>query len=615
MKKCYSFLLLLTIWSITANAQPTTNAPTPPTRAAANVMSVYSGAYTDIAGTNFNPGWGQSTVVGEITISGNTIRSYTSMNYQGVEFAAPIDVSNMDSLHFDIWTSNCTAFEFFLINTTPTTVEQSVSVTPTLNGWKSVNVALSQFTNLALHNVLQLKLVATPFGSSNVYLDNIYFYKNSKTPTITGFSIPSKTLGSAPFTITPPTSNSTGAFTYTSSNPAVATVSGNTITVVGVGYTYIKASQAAAGAYGVGKKSTTFVVNSGLPTTPTTAAPTPTASPANVISLFSNAYTNRPVDTWSASWDVADSSTVKIAGNDTKKYTNLTYAGVEFISNKLDVTTMQFYHVDIWSPNATSFSVKLVDFGPNGVYGGGDDKEHEFVCTPPAFSTWVSYDIPMSGFVNLTTKAHLAQMLFITNPATTLYVDNVYFYKTVTSPVKLSSFTGTKSNNNVLLNWTTFTESNNKGFYVERSKNGVEWSTVTFVKGSGNSSSAKEYTTLDRNPFKGVNYYRLKQVDEDNKFTYSQTISVKFSEANSTGFSLYPNPAKNNLFISIDDLQNASATIKLINVQGQVMQSMIVNKTAGSTNVTLNVASLAPGMYILQLQDGTVLKNSKVVIH
>ena len=180
----------------------------------------------------------------------------------------------------------------FLINTSPGTVEQSVTLTPVLSGWNKFNIALSQFHTIALHNVGQLKFVATPGGTSNVYIDNIYFYKQSKTPTISAFTIPTKTLGTAPFTITAPASNSTGSFTYTSSNTAVATISGSTITVVGVGYTYITAKQAAAGTKGPGKRSTTFSVTTGLPTSPTVAAPTPTKAPANVKSLFSNAYTN-----------------------------------------------------------------------------------------------------------------------------------------------------------------------------------------------------------------------------------------------------------------------------------------------------------------------------------
>lgn len=89
----------------------------------------------------------------------------------------------------------------------------------------------------------------------------------TNTPTLSGFTILAKTVGDLPFSLTAPTSNSPGTFTYTSSNPAVATVSGNTVTIIGVGTTVIKALQAASGNYKSGEISANLVVtNSGAPT-------------------------------------------------------------------------------------------------------------------------------------------------------------------------------------------------------------------------------------------------------------------------------------------------------------------------------------------------------------
>ena len=80
---------------------------------------------------------------------------------------------------------------------------------------------------------------------------------------------------------------------------------------------------------------------------PTAAAPTPTRLAADVISLFSNTYTNVPVDTWSAGFDLADVADVKIAGNDIKKYTNLQFAGIEFMSRQINATSMTHFHLDV----------------------------------------------------------------------------------------------------------------------------------------------------------------------------------------------------------------------------------------------------------------------------
>lgn len=164
---------------------------------------------------------------------------------------------------------------------------------------------------------------------------------------------------------------------------------------------------------------------------PTVAAPTPPArDPSDVISLFSNAYTNVNVDTWRTDWSSAILEDVMIVGNPTKKYSQLDFVGIETVSNQLDITDMLYVHIDVWSPNFTFFGVKLVDFGPNGVYGGGDDVEHQVNFNAPTQLQWVGLDIPISDFTGLTTMENLAQYILVGQPSgsTTVYVDNFYFY-------------------------------------------------------------------------------------------------------------------------------------------------------------------------------------------
>ena len=115
----------------------------------------------------------------------------------------------------------------------------------------------------------------------------------------------------------------------------------------------------------------------------------------NVISLFSGAYDDVTVDTWSAEWDVADVEDVDIAGDSAKKYTNLVFAGIEFTSATVDATDKTHLRMDIWTPDETTtaaFKVKLVDFGADGVFGGDDDTEHEVTITAAeglATEAWV----------------------------------------------------------------------------------------------------------------------------------------------------------------------------------------------------------------------------------
>lgn len=171
---------------------------------------------------------------------------------------------------------------------------------------------------------------------------------------------------------------------------------------------------------------------------PTVAAPNPPArDPSKVISLFSDAYTNVPVDTWRTDWSSAVLTDLTINGNPTKKYSQLDFVGIETISNQLNITNMTHLHLDVWSPNFTFFGIKLVDFGPNGVYGGGDDVEHQVNFTSLTQSEWVSLDIPLSEFTGLTTMNNIAQYILVGQPTglTTVYIDNFYFYNS-TSGIK-----------------------------------------------------------------------------------------------------------------------------------------------------------------------------------
>jgi len=172
------------------------------------------------------------------------------------------------------------------------------------------------------------------------------------------------------------------------------------------------------------------------PNVPQTAAPTPTFVATDVISLFSNAYTNKTVDTWRTSWSSATLTEVQIAGNDTKKYTALDFVGVETVgANKIDASTMTHFYLNAWTPNLTAFKVKLVDMGADGVVGGGDDKEHELTLTAPTLSAWNTYDVPLTSFTGLTTKSNIGQLIFVGAPtgAGTVFIDNVLYRKSTVS--------------------------------------------------------------------------------------------------------------------------------------------------------------------------------------
>ncbi|MGI9270543.1 MAG: hypothetical protein ACR2QT_02115 [Woeseiaceae bacterium] len=171
---------------------------------------------------------------------------------------------------------------------------------------------------------------------------------------------------------------------------------------------------------------------------PTVAASTPTQDPANVISLFSDAYTDVTVDTFLAGFSAATLEDVQVAGNPTKKYSSLDFAGIEFVgANAIDASGMTHVHMDIWTPDATDFAFKFVDFGGDG-FGGGNDTENVPVSinagsTPPLTQgAWVSVDVALADLqaAGLTNLTDLNQLVIIGQPsgAATVFIDNLYFY-------------------------------------------------------------------------------------------------------------------------------------------------------------------------------------------
>ncbi|MFA7329459.1 MAG: hypothetical protein WC326_00145 [Candidatus Delongbacteria bacterium] len=216
-----------------------------------------------------------------------------------------------------------------------------------------------------------------------------------------------------------------GYFTFSSSDEAVATVgTDGSLQVVGAGTASITAT--------LGSVAATGVITLQSFAGPADPATPPTLPGAEVLSLFSNVYTNHTVDSWSADWDMADLADVQIDGDDVKLYTNVSYAGIEFASAPVDASAYTHLHLDVYSLEPSLFKVKLVDFGADGAYGGGDDSEAEIsltTTTNPAMQVgaWSSLDLPLAYFSGLDGTSHLTQLI-LSGASSTLYVDNLYFF-------------------------------------------------------------------------------------------------------------------------------------------------------------------------------------------
>jgi hypothetical protein len=163
-------------FEVTEILAPIASAPIQPSRLDTDVISVFSDVYTDVAGTDFYPNWGQNTQFTAFDLNGDAILQYSNLNYQGINIGSEIDASGMEMLHIDIWTADATSIDIYpLPNGVVPADEKFVTKALVADQWNSFDIPLSDFTGqgLPIDKLLQFKFV----GSGTVFMDNIYFYK------------------------------------------------------------------------------------------------------------------------------------------------------------------------------------------------------------------------------------------------------------------------------------------------------------------------------------------------------------------------------------------------------------------------------------------------------
>ncbi len=339
---------------------PTEAAPAPPTRDAADVISLFSDAYTDIAVDTFFAGFSSGDGVTDEQVAGDAVKLYANLDFAGVEtLTETVDLSTMTNFHIDIWTA--TSFDFIsrLVDFggdgfgSGNDTQADERTTLTAGQWNSIDVTIADLQAAGL--------TATPTDFSQlildivdvvgtVYVDNIYFYNDS----------------------------------------------------------------------------------AGGGDMPTEAAPTPPSrDAADVISIFSNAYTDISVDTFYAAFSSGTGvSDVQVAGDDTKLYADLDFAGVETLTENVDLSSMTNFHIDVWTATSFDFISRLVDFGGDG-FGGGNDTQADERTTLTA-GQWNSIDVTIADLqaAGLTaTPTDFSQLILdVVDVIGTVYVDNIYFY-------------------------------------------------------------------------------------------------------------------------------------------------------------------------------------------
>jgi len=163
-------------------------------------------------------------------------------------------------------------------------------------------------------------------------------------------------------------------------------------------------------------------------------------------------------------------------------------------------------------------------------------------------------------------------------------------------PVELAQFKGKLEAGKTKLNWQTVSEINNKFFEIEWKHEHSNWEKIGYVEGSGTSTNLKQYFFVHKTPLKGENYYRLKQVDFDDAFEYSATISVKLKEA--IPFSVFPNPAINEITIQS---QGVEGVVNIYNTTGYLLKK----KDVTSLNQKVDISDLQSGLYLIEYKSET----------
>ncbi len=171
-------------------------------------------------------------------------------------------------------------------------------------------------------------------------------------------------------------------------------------------------------------------------------------------------------------------------------------------------------------------------------------------------------------------------------------------------PIELISFTGWYNGIENELHWITETEINSNYFNVQKSLNGFDFYSIGDVTAAGNSTTEINYLFYDDDPVPGINYYRLKMVDLDETFEYSNTIAIRVDADGIPTFVVYPNPASEYLSFSIASLMDETATVEIYDVPGRSVFSQPFELHEGQNSFTIDISKLARATYFIYFFNG-----------
>jgi parallel beta-helix repeat protein len=206
---------------------------------------------------------------------------------------------------------------------------------------------------------------------------------------------------------------------------------------------------------------------------------------------------------------------------------------------------------------------------------------------------------PADGSISWNSSANRWEITFSATGSGGFYVHTGKFILPVTGLELKGELSGTANK----LSWSTAMETNNRGFEVQRSADGNNFSTLGFVAtkaDNGNSSSLLGYGYSDARPFAGNTYYRLKQLDKDGRVSYSNIVLLGRKVSDITLSGVYPNPAERELNLVIISPRAEKVTIVVTDLRGKIVMQEATQLVNGQNQQQLNIRSLAAGTYIIK---------------
>jgi Domain of unknown function (DUF3244) len=162
----------------------------------------------------------------------------------------------------------------------------------------------------------------------------------------------------------------------------------------------------------------------------------------------------------------------------------------------------------------------------------------------------------------------------------------------------------------VELTWATATEINNDFFTIERSTDGRTFEEIAIIPGNGNTTEVSKYIHMDKNPERGLNYYRLKQTDYDGQFSYSDLETVKF-ETEDNAIKIYPTIVDDILMVETENDFDDELTIIIRDLTGRQYESFII--PTKTSRMELSLAALKPGSYFVVIYNNDRMETHRFI--